>query len=208
MNEKASFGKEIIRKILHVLAMCAAIVWLYALEDPWRSVLVAFVFGLVLLPVLYLISLIPGLSERFIGRKKGEFELSFVAYIITYCVLAIFLWGILGYQDLVAVAILAWGPGDAAAALVGKSIGKHKIGRSKKKSLEGSIAMFTASFLSVLISLLYFGIFPHPMIAVTTAVVTALVSAAAELLVENGYDTFYCPVSASLVLAVFVLIFV
>jgi hypothetical protein len=29
-----------------------------------------------------------------------------------------------------------------------------------------------------------------------------------ELYVENGYDTFYCPVSASLVLAVFVLIFV
>ena len=45
MNEKVSFGKELKRKILHLMAMSAAIVWLYALEDCFRSVLTAFIFG-------------------------------------------------------------------------------------------------------------------------------------------------------------------
>ncbi len=206
MNEKVSFGKELKRKILHLLAMSAAIVWLYALEDCFQSVLTAFIFGLIMLPVFLLLSKIPGLTEHFVARKKGEFGLNFAAYIITYCVTALFLWGLLGHRDLVATAILAWGPGDAAAALVGKSMGKHKIGRSKKKSLEGSIAMFTVAFLAVLISLLIFESF-SPAVTVMAAVLTALVSAVVELYVENGYDTFYCPVSASLVLAAFVLIF-
>ncbi len=207
MADKKAFAKEVKRKIMHLLAMSAAIVWLYALEDCFRSVLTAFLFGLIMLPVFLLLARIPGATERFSARKKGEFGLNFAAYIITYCITALFLWGLLGHRDLVATAILAWGPGDAAAALVGKSMGKHKIGRSKKKSLEGSIAMFTVAFLAVLISLLIFGIFP-PVVAVVAAVLTALVSAVVELYVENGYDTFYCPVSASLVLAVFVLIFV
>ncbi len=206
MNEKVSLGKELKRKILHLMAMSAAIVWLYALEDCFQSVLTAFIFGLIMLPVFLLLSRIPGLTEHFVARKKGEFGLNFAAYIITYCVTALFLWGLLGHRDLVASAILAWGPGDAAAALVGKSMGKHKIGRSKKKSLEGSIAMFTVAFLAVFISLLIFGTF-SPAVTVMAAVLTALVSAMVELYVENGYDTFYCPVSASLVLAVFVLIF-
>ncbi len=206
MDKKREFGKELKRKILHLLAMSAAIVWLYALDNCFRSVLTAFVFGLIMLPVFLLLSKIPGLTEHFVARKKGEFGLNFAAYIITYCVTALFLWGLLGHRDLVATAILAWGPGDAAAALVGKSLGKHKIGRSKKKSLEGSMAMFTVAFLAVFISLLIFGIFP-PAVAAAAAILTAAVSATVELYVENGYDTFYCPVSASVVLAAFALIF-
>ena len=38
-------------------------------------------------------------------------------------------WGWLGDRNLALASIFAWGPGDAAAALVGKRYGKNKIGK-------------------------------------------------------------------------------
>ena len=52
----------------------------------------------------------------------------------------------------------AWAPGDAAAALIGKMFGRHKIGISGKKSMEGSGAMAFCSFVGVLCVLLYFNL--------------------------------------------------
>ena len=39
-------------------------------------------------------------------------------------------WGRLGDRNLALASIFAWGPGDAAAALVGKRYGKNKIGKN------------------------------------------------------------------------------
>jgi len=57
----------------------------------------------------------------------------------------------------VLASVLAWGLGDAAAALVGKRFGRHFVrGRLVEgcKSLEGTFAMFVVSFISVMIVLI------------------------------------------------------
>ena len=56
-------------------------------------------------------------------------------------------------------AIMAWGPGDAAAAIVGKNWGKHKLSGPHIegiKSVEVSVAMGITSFLCTAATLLIF----------------------------------------------------
>ena len=99
-------------------------------------------------------------SEFITERKKGELKSSLLlvfgmfAFIITVC------WGLLGDPYLVLASVYAWGFGDAAAALIGKRFGKHKI-RWKytdgKKSAEGSTSMYVLSFVTVCIILMCLG---------------------------------------------------
>lgn len=56
-------------------------------------------------------------------------------------------------DKLLALAVIyAWGYGDAFAALIGTKFGKHKI--YKKKSLEGTLAMLTTSFITLIVILI------------------------------------------------------
>lgn len=106
-------------------------------------------------------------------------------------------------------AIYIWGFGDAAAALVGKKYGKHKIKwkyTDGKKSIEGSLAMFITSVISVVIVLSYRGRLNVPAIVVIS-LGTAAVSTLAELCSKNGNDTVICPMSAMVVLLPLVYLF-
>ena len=107
-------------------------------------------------------------------------------------------WGLL----LALAGIYAWGFGDAAAALVGKQWGRHKIHLTHAdhhKSVEGSAAMFLCAVISVTVVLVLRGGLSMGKILLT-AVVTALVSTLAELYSKDGHDTVICPLSAMAVL--------
>ena len=115
-------------------------------------------------------------------------------------------WGGFGRQKLAAAAILMWGTGDAAAALIGIPFGRHKV-RSGwtdgKKSWEGSAAMLAVSFLCGLVVLLLAqktALLP----ACCAAGVAALSGTAAELFSPSEYDTVTVPVivTAALLLLV------
>ncbi len=173
--------------------------WFYMYEEWYKSVLTIAVVLVVVYPLLKLLAKIPGVSELASARKSGEFANSFVALMIMFIVVASVCWGWLGERSLGIASIFAWGPGDAAAALIGRKIGKHKIGRKKIKSMEGTIAMFAFSFISVMVVLIIFNKFSIPAIIIVS-IITAAISAFVELMVENGFDTFYCPVSAMAVL--------
>ena len=198
-------AKEVFRKFLHMLAFAALILWLYALEDWRRSVLIAACAIVVITPCLILLSRIPGISEAIVARRRGEFAYSFIAYAMAYIVTATVLWGYFGKRGLVVACFFAWAPGDAAAALIGKTFGKHKIGISGKKSMEGSGAMAFCSFVGVLCVLLYFNLYSN-FWAIAISLVTAICTAVAELLDEKGLDTFFCPVTAMVILSIFELI--
>ena len=118
-------------------------------------------------------------------------------------------WGIIGDKTLVFACIYAWGFGDGAAALVGKRFGKHFVtGRfvERRKSLEGTAAMFAVSFVVVMTILLirgglkWYGYVP-------IASLTAAVCAAVELYTLGGYDTITCPFAAGLVILPLVRVF-
>ncbi len=193
------YGKEVFRKMLHMLVLAGVIAWSHYCDD-WRYSAVVFLLAvLILFPLVYLLSKIPGVSAFFNARKKGEFSYSMMALGIMYAIVCSVCWGFLGERLLAIACIVAWGPGDAAAALIGKAFGRHKIGKDKRKSLEGSLSMFFFSFLAVLITLKIYG--KYSLLAtIVVAALTAIASTLAELFDTRGYDTFYCPVAAMIVL--------
>ncbi len=65
-----------------------------------------------------------------------------------------------------------------------------------KKSLEGSMAMFNVSFLSILAIYRYHSALSQWWMIALVAFGVALFSTIAELISKRGTDTFFCPASA------------
>lgn len=200
-----TYPKEVFRKILHMLAVAGVIAWFYTLDDWRQSVTITLVITIVIYPILYLCSKIPGLTEFFYARKKGEYAKSFAALFLTYAMVATVCWGLFGQRILGVASFLAWGPGDAAAALIGKRFGRHTIGRKKSKTLEGSMAMFILSVINIFAVLCVSGLFSIPALIVVS-LVTGFATTIAELKVLGGYDTLFCPLTAMTFLCIFYLI--
>ena len=99
-------------------------------------------------------------------------------------------------------AIMAWGPGDAVAAIVGRKIGKHKLqGKHIEgiKSVEGSIGMAITAFVCLLPVLLFMSALPWYM-SVIFALAIAPVASLTELFTKGGWDTVTVPAVVSLIL--------
>ena len=99
---------------------------------------------------------------------------------------------------------MAWGPGDAVAAIVGKNFGKHKLeGKwiEGAKSVEGTLGMLITSFVCTFASLMVMTSFRWQVSAVF-ALVIAPVAALTELFSKKGMDTVTVPIAASLILCV------
>ncbi|SFB74047.1 diacylglycerol/polyprenol kinase family protein [Butyrivibrio sp. YAB3001] len=196
----SSYKKEVFRKTLHVLGLVGAVLWVYSVEDYRQSIWYTFVGTLIISPALFLLAFVPKLSSAVNARRKFEYSQSFTALTVMYIIVAAVCWGYLGERMLVIACIMAWGPGDAAAALIGKKYGKHRLGKAKKKSLEGSLAMFAFSFISVFIVLMLWNKWGIVQMVIVTFL-TALVTTVVEFYVLSGFDTFFCPVAAMTVLA-------
>ncbi len=200
---------ELFRKILHFILLGAYIPLCFAFEAWWMATVFSASLIVVLLPVLALAERIPMFSSFVNERKKGEFKSSMVlavgmmAFSTTVC------WGLFGDKYLVLASIYAWGVGDALAALIGKKYGKHKIKwkiADGKKSVEGSLAMFICTLVSVFTVLIVRGGIAIPM-CLLIAVFSALVCTFTELCAKNGLDTVICPTSAMVVIIPLVMAF-
>ena len=200
---------ELFRKILHGILLGSLFMFTFAYEKWWISALVAVIFEILVYPLLVIFERYKNYSELTTERKKGELKNSLLLVFTMYAVIISICWGWLGDKYLALAAIYAWGFGDAAAALIGKKYGKHKIKwkyTDGKKSIEGSLAMFITSVISVVIVLSYRGSLNVPAIVVIS-LGTAAVSTLAELCSKNGNDTVICPMSAMVVLLPLVYLF-
>ena len=86
---------------------------------------------------------------------------------------------------------MAWGPGDAAAAIVGKNVGRHKLSGPHiegVKSVEGTVAMGLTSFVCTLVTLLFMSTMGMGT-AVMISGLVAVVSAFTELYTKNGLES-------------------
>jgi len=193
---------EVYRKLLHCILLGGLFVWTVGFKTWYISVLSAIGFAVVIYPVLIAGGRIECISRLFIERRSGEFKRSLIVVFLMYGIITSICWGWLGDKLLGLCSIFAWGFGDAAAALVGKRWGKHGIEGKHiegRKSLEGTFAMFTISFVCVLLFLCYRGgmaWYEYIMISTITAVVSAVV----ELYSLDGMDTITCPVAAMVVI--------
>lgn len=193
---------EIFRKTLHFVLLGSVFVFVFAFERWWVAALASIIFELIVFPILVLFEKIKGFSKFVTERKTGELKVSLmlvftmIAFVIAVC------WGFHKDKILVIASILAWGVGDAFAALIGKRFGKHKIKDKHtdgKKSYEGTLAMFVTSFVTVAVVLVCRGGLDITGY-ITVPLVTAIVSATAELYSKGGMDTVICPVAAMAVI--------
>lgn len=194
-----TFPTEVFRKTLHMIPLGSILVWTYAFETWWISALATVTFIAMVFPILQLGERFPGYSEVLCERKHGEIKRSLVVVFCMFAVLIAVCWGWLGERYLVIASVFAWGFGDAAAALVGKRFGRHPIEGplvEGRKSLEGTLAMFAVSFLSVMAVLLAHDAGQaHGYVPIAAA--TAVVCAVVELFTKDGMDTLTCPLAAA-----------
>ena len=193
---------ELFRKILHFILLGAYFPVLYGFDHWWMADLFLVLLMIAVYPLLAAAGRIPAFTAFVNERKGGEFKSSMVLALTTMaCAIAI-CWGLLNDKLLVLACVYAWGVGDGFAALVGKRYGKHKVRlkwADRRKSVEGSTAMFLCAVVSVFTVLLVRGGLPAG-----SCLVIALAAAAATTLVEmctkGGNDTVTCPAAAMAVI--------
>ena len=193
---------ELFRKILHFILLGAYIPFLFAFETWWHAAGLVASLIIILYPVLALAGHIPTFSSFVNERRKGEFKHSMVLALLVMLLSIAIGWGCIGDRLLVLASVYAWGVGDAFAALIGKRFGKHKIRwnyADRHKSVEGSLAMFITSALSVFTVLLIRG-GVAPIWCVFVSIVAAAACTVVELCTNNGFDTVSCPTTAMVII--------
>lgn len=202
LRRLVSVPAEVFRKTLHFILLGSIFILTYSFRTWWVSAMTVVAFTLTVFPILAFAERIPGYSKLLTERKRGEIKTSLVVVFSMFTVLICVCWGWLGEKYLVIASVLAWGLGDAAAALIGKRFGHHFIeGKliEGRKSFEGTLAMFVVSFVSVFLVLFTYGSVELYSCA-PIAAVTAAVCAVVELYTKGGMDTLTCPFAAAAIM--------
>jgi len=193
--------RELFRKLLHTACFLSVLVLLYAFETWYLAMLTAILFALTLYPIITYIERFPKIMEILIERKNGEIKSSLLIAFFMMAVLIAIFWGLLGEQwkFIVVVSIMAWGFGDAAAALIGKAFGRNPINHrwvEGTKTREGSIAMYFVSAAAIFICLLIYTSFSW-YLCVSGALLVAPICTIVELVSHNGMDTITVPLATA-----------
>ena len=194
---------EVWRKLLHLIAYTSSLFMMWASQDWLVAAVCCLVFAAVVWPVLHLAEGWQGYDRLFTQRRRGEVKQSLLLLFCTHAGLIAFCWGWLGKPYITVAAILAWGVGDTAAALVGQRFGRHHVKlplADHRKTWEGTAAMALTAFLAALAAMLITSALPWPA-CLLYAAVAAPVAAYVELITHGGYDTLTVPVAAAAALA-------
>lgn len=125
--------------------------------------------------------------------KKGH-DFGLFYYAIAWTLLALIFFERL---EIIAIGIAAMSYGDGAAGFIGSKFGKHRFSiGSATKSLEGSIAMFAVTCLSIPLILIYFG---SNTPSWYTVPLIALFSTAIEAIIGKGYDNLTIALCTALI---------
>lgn len=193
---------ELFRKLLHFILLASYIPFAFAYDTWWLSVLLALILEVLIYPILAWAEKLPRFSSFVNERKGGEFKHSLLLAFTMLALCNSVCWGLLGDKYLGLACMYAWGVGDAFAALIGKKYGKHKITwkyADRKKSLEGSAAMFVSSGIAVACVLLAHDHLTLPAYILIPAAGSAAATVV-EILSKEGYDTVLCPTAAMAVM--------
>ena len=192
----------VFRKLLHFLAFTCVTLMILEAENWQAAALAAVVIAVIVYPALAVVENAPWFGNLFVQKSPGEIKRSMLLLFFMFALLISVSWGLFGQPVLAAAAILMWGTGDAAAALVGIPFGRNKV-RSRftdgKKSWEGSCAMLLVSFLSgmVILCLVQKLNFPRAPLSAGSG---ALLGTATELFSPSEYETVTVPVVIAAVL--------
>lgn len=192
---------EVFRKMLHLVITFSILPLLKLFSSWYMAVLAAFLLVLIMYPVLALVENSSFYKKIAPERAVGEFKKSLVVVQLSFAILISVFWGLLGidYHYIAVVAVMAWGFGDAAAALAGKAFGRRRIQHERiegAKTVEGTLAMFVVAGLAIFFTLLIYVGQPWYVSFIVAALV-APVCAAVELFSSRGMDTLTVPLATA-----------
>jgi len=197
---------HIFRKLLHVVAFTSIIPLAYSTNIWWIAVSVEILFLILVITALWFFEKFSFYKSLFVEKSEHEVIISFISLFSLMALMLAVFWGILGaeHKYIAIAAIMAWGPGDAVAAIAGKRFGKHKLqGKMIEgiKSVEGSIGMAITSFVFVFPILL---IMSHHSwyISLVFSLIIAPIASLTELFTKKGWDTISVPIVSALILCV------
>ena len=198
INKFLPISRKTSRKFLHIMiGNLAFIIPFFTFK--YYPILVAAPF----IPVTFLaspFSPFKNLAKALRGLRditEGGHPLGLVFYALSYTVLALFF----ASQPLVVAAgVLPMAYGDSAAARIGERYGRIRYRFFAEKSLEGSIAMFLASFLSFMTSLFFFSSLYSFSVSrgILSAFMVAVVATFVESLSPKGLDNLTVPILSAL----------
>lgn len=194
---------EVVRKLQHVAYSLSIFILLQLFTHWYMAILGASLLVILGYPSLYFLEK-TSLYKRLLvdrTRKGGELRRQLLYVQLSFALLIFFFWGILGtdWQYIVAVSVMAWGFGDAAAALVGKFFGKRCFVHNwieGAKTYEGTTAMIIVAAIAAFLSLYLYGKQPW-YVALLSSIVVAPVCGLVELFSWKGMDTLTVPLSAA-----------
>lgn len=196
---------EALRKALHLVVTLSIFPLVHLFEAWHMAVVAAATLVLIGYPALALLETSPRFKALAVERGGGEFKRSLVVVQLAFAALIVVFWGLFGpdARFIAVAAVMAWGFGDAAAALVGKAVGRHRIRHpwvERTKTVEGTVAMLTVAGIALFLTLvLYAG--ASPGLGLTVALLVAPLSTAVELCSRNGSDTLTVPLVTGLGIA-------
>lgn len=195
----------IFRKLLHYVAFTSIIPLIICTDTWWIAVAVEVMSILLIIVALLVCERFSFYKKLFVEKGKHEVIVSFVLLFSLMSLLISVFWGIFGeaQKHIAVAAIMAWGPGDGMAAIIGKKFGKHKLaGRliEGTKSVEGTVAMALTSLVCTFLTLLLMSNLAW-YISLIFSVIIAPVAALTELYTKKGLDTITVPIVSSLILS-------
>jgi phytol kinase len=197
---------EWVRKLQHVGYSLSIFLLLKMFSTWYTAVAAAFLLVLVGYPLLLALERWRYFRRLFVVRegRGGELRKQLLYVQLTFALLIAFFWGVLGadWRHIVAVAIMAWGFGDAAAALVGRAVGRRRILHAwieGAKTYEGTGAMIVTAALALFLTLLFFGGYPW-FLSLLVALLVAPASGLVELFSRRGTDTLTVPLFTAVLL--------
>ncbi len=197
----------VFRKLLHIVAMLAIFPLLFLTDIWWIAIAVDVAFLIMVIIALQLVEKCKFYDGLFQQKGKHEVIISFVCLFSMIGAFIALCWGLLGPECkyMAAAAMMAWGPGDGMAAIIGITWGKKKLSGKMiegTKTVEGTVAMGVTSFictavtLALLSELAWYVILP-------VSLVIGVIAAFTELFTKKGWDTITVPmVSLAVLLAV------
>lgn len=193
----------IFRKLLHLIAF-SSLIEMIIIADTWYTAsLTALLFAAIVYPIFRLCEKYFWYDNLFVQKKKGEVKISLILLFTMISAVIAFSWGLLDHKYIAITAILMWGIGDAAAAIIGIRFGKHIIPwniSDGKKTFEGSFAMLCTSFLSGFLCMLILSELSW-YLSFTITLLSALVATFVELISKKGLDTVTVPIAVTIILA-------
>lgn len=193
---------EVVRKLYHMVITFSIFPLVHFFDTWYLAVLALVLFATITYPILMVVENSSFYRRIAVEREDGEFKSSLIVVQLSIALLLFIAWGVLGaeWRYVAVVAVMAWGLGDAAAALVGKHWGRRRIEHPRiqgAKTVEGTLAMLVVAALAIFVTLIAYA--GHPSyVSLIVALLVAPVCAVVELFSSGVTDTVTVPLSAAL----------